>query len=298
MQASPGISRHQLGTHLRQLRNSQSLRLEDAAATLGVMPSTLSRIETGQAPTKTLYLRALLDLYGVDDLVRREQLMEMALAGQRNGWWAYYASLLPAGTGTYLGLEATAEHVRGYSAHAVPALLQTSAYAEAFIKATRPELSATEIGSLVEVQLRRQRPDRDDRTLDLILDESVLLRSVGSSQVMADQLAHLLTFTSKSSITVRVKLLATAQPVLSPSFTLVALPGTANSAVACLETIGGHVDVSRLTKHVDAIHAMFEALATSALSTTKSAKLIGNYAARWASSTELRHNADCRSSLQ
>jgi hypothetical protein len=40
------------------------------------------RIETGQAPTKDS-LPALLDLYGVDDPARREQLMEMAL-----GWAA------------------------------------------------------------------------------------------------------------------------------------------------------------------------------------------------------------------
>jgi hypothetical protein len=48
--------------------------------------------------------------------------------------------LLPAETGTYLGLEAAAEHVRGYAGHVVPALIQTSAYAEAFFKVTRPEL--------------------------------------------------------------------------------------------------------------------------------------------------------------
>lgn len=113
------------------------------------------------------------------------------MTGQIKDWWAGYASLLPAGTGTYLGLEAAAEHVREFAAHTVPGRLQTPGYAQAFFKATRPELSAAEISGLVALQLRRQRPlDERGRTLDLVLDESVLLRSVGSPQVMADQLAH------------------------------------------------------------------------------------------------------------
>lgn len=280
MQASPAISRHQLGTHLRQLRKARSLRLEDAASTLGVMPSTLSRIETGQAPTKTLYLRALLDLYGVNDPVRREQLTEMALAGQRNGWWAYYGSLLPAGTGTYLGLEATAERLRGYAAHTVPGLLQTPGYAEAFFEATYPKLEAAGLSSLVQLQLQRQRsPDHSERKIDLILDESVLLRSVGSPQVMADQLAHLVAVTSKPSLTIRVIRLTTAQPVLCPSFTLLSLPGGADSGIACLESISGQVHVSSRAADVETMQTTFQALEGCVLAPIRTARLIDKYAA-------------------
>lgn len=66
---------------------------------------------------------------------------------------------------------------------------------------------------------------------------SALLRSVGLPQVMADQLAHLLTFTNESSVTLRAIRIATARPVLSPSFTLLSLPGTPNSVIACMESI-------------------------------------------------------------
>lgn len=72
--------------------------------------------------------------------MRRDQLTELAVAGQRKDWWADYTNLLPPGTGTYLGLEATAEHARGYAAHTMPALVQTPDYAEAFFKVTRSEL--------------------------------------------------------------------------------------------------------------------------------------------------------------
>ena len=67
MLVGPTIRRRRLGSDLRRLREQRSLRLEEVAGQLGVAPSTLSRIETGKAPTRTSYLALLLNLYGVDD---------------------------------------------------------------------------------------------------------------------------------------------------------------------------------------------------------------------------------------
>lgn len=279
MQASSALDRHRLGMELRQLRTARSLRLEDAAMKLGVAPSTLCRIETGIAAMKLGYLSTLLDLYGVTDPEQREQLRETALAGQRKDRGAEYASLLPAKTGAYLGLEAEAEQVRGFAAHSMPPLVQAPGYAEAFFRATRTDLCTADIDGLVMLQLRHQRlVHQEGRMLELVLDESVLIRSIGSTQVMADQLRHLLTFADDPSLTVRVIRLATAHPVLCPSFTLLRLPGATDPGIACLESIGGHVDVKRRTADVQALRTMFEALARSALSPASSAKLIGKYA--------------------
>ena len=277
VQAGPAIGRHQLGTQLRQLRTARALRLEDAAAKLGVAPSTLSRIETGHAPTRITYLATLLDLYGVDDPGQREQLAEMAVAGQRKDWRASYANLLPADTSTYLGLEAAAEQVRGFAAHAVPGALQTPGYAEAFFTATRPELSTAEVKALATLQRQRQQM-LDANSVELILDESVLLRSVGSARVMADQLTRLLTIADNPTVTVRVVRLQTVRPVLCPSFTLLRLPDADDPDIACLESIGGHVDLRRRAADVAVLRTMFEALARSALPPAQSAKLIGKYA--------------------
>ena len=67
LQAGPAASRHRLGIELRRLREARSLRLEDVAARLGVVPSTLCRIGTGKAPAKAEYLALMLDTYGIDD---------------------------------------------------------------------------------------------------------------------------------------------------------------------------------------------------------------------------------------
>src|SRR5215470_17742909 len=69
--AGPTMRRRRLGADLIQLREQNSLRLEEVAERLGVAPATLSRIETGKAPTRTSYLEVMLDVYGVADPVRR-----------------------------------------------------------------------------------------------------------------------------------------------------------------------------------------------------------------------------------
>jgi transcriptional regulator with XRE-family HTH domain len=138
---SPVIQRRRLGAQLRDLPECRRLRLEDAAAALGVAPSTLSRIETGRAPNRTSYLTLLLDLYGITDKDQRRDLADSARAGQRKEWWWDDRDLLPAGTGMYLGLEPTALTVCSYSPYTIPDLLQTSDYTAALIRATRPGLT-------------------------------------------------------------------------------------------------------------------------------------------------------------
>ena len=75
-------------------------------------PSTLSRIETGKAPTKSVYLNAMLETYGVADADQRQVLVDMAREGHRKGWWSVYDDVLPSGFGIYVGLEAEAAGLR------------------------------------------------------------------------------------------------------------------------------------------------------------------------------------------
>src|ERR1700722_5035898 len=232
----PTIRRRRLGTDLRRLRETRSLRLEDVASRLGVAPSTLSRIETGKAPTRTSYLAVLLDVYGVDDPAKRRQLTDLAREGQRRGWWAEYEDLLPVGAGTYLGLEAEASLIRSFSAAVLPDLLQTESYAAGAVQASRSGLTAAQVSRLVELQLRRQellrRPARTE--LQLVIDESTLLRSIGSAQVMASQLAHLLSVCAEPGVQLRIVGLAAARPVLSEPFTILTFPDPADADVVSL----------------------------------------------------------------
>src|SRR5262245_61913680 len=83
----PTVRRRRLGTELRRLREAHAIKLEEVADKLGLAASTLSRIETGKAPTRTAYLAAMLDLYGVKEPGQRQILIDMAREGHRKGWW-------------------------------------------------------------------------------------------------------------------------------------------------------------------------------------------------------------------
>ena len=138
MTTGPTVRRRRLGTELRKLRESNGYKLEEVAAQLGVAPSTLSRIETGKAPTKSAYLNQMLEMYGVDEPGQRQVLVDMAREGHRKGWWAAYDDVLPSGFDIYVGLEEETAAVRCYEISVVPGLLQTPDYARAVLREMFP----------------------------------------------------------------------------------------------------------------------------------------------------------------
>jgi len=281
--AGPTIRRRRLGADLRQLREQNSLRLEEVAERLGVAPSTLSRIETGKAPTRTSYLAFMLDLYGMADPARRRLLMDMAREGQRKGWWVAYDDLLPAGAGTYLGLEAEAAALLAFAVQVVPGLLRTADYARTVIGARRPEFSAEQVERLVSVQMRRQDVLRGDHPLRvrLILDEAVLHRSIGRPNVLRAQLERLIDAGRQPAVTIQVlRLAASRDQVLAPSFGVLTFAEPGDGDVAYAEGIRGQVLVEQRPAEVSAMRETFDALSRSALPPRESAELIERLASR------------------
>jgi len=281
--AGPTMRRRRLGADLRQLREQNSLRLEEVADHLGVAPSTLSRIETGKAPTRTSYLAFMLDLYGVADPARRRLLMDLAREGQRKGWWMAYEDVLPPGMGTYLGLEADASALLTFQEQVVPGLVRTTDYARALIAARRPDLAAEQAERLVTVQMRRQDVLRgaEPIQLRLILDEAVLLRSVGSPGIMRDQLTRLMNAELLPTVDIQVVRLAGApRRVLAPSFGILSFAEPGDGDVACSGGLRGQLHLEQRPAEVQAMRATFDALCRSALPPRESAELIGDLASR------------------
>jgi transcriptional regulator with XRE-family HTH domain len=268
----PTIRRHRLGAELRRLRDASGLRLEDVAARLDVAPSTLSRIETGKAPTRTSYLYTMLDIYGVDDPQQRCHLADLAREGQRKGWWADYDDLLPPGTGSYLGLEAAASKICTFAVQAIPSLLQTAGYAAAVIRAG---LSAEQQDRLVAVTMRRQEISPGLRELHAVIDESALLRTFGSADVMAAQLDHLASTTTDPLITVQVLRLTASPQLLSPGFTILSFTDQADPDVGCGNGDEDQVNLTTGSDSVSRLRSTFTKLTQHADTPARSAELIG-----------------------
>jgi len=280
---APTIRRRRLGTELRRLREARGLKLESVASRLGVAPSTLSRIETGKAPTRTSYLIVMLGLYSVDDPAQRKLLIELAREGQRKGWWADSEELLPTGFGRYLGLEAEASALRSFGAQVVHSLLQTEEYARAVITASRYGLAPEQVERLVAVQLRRQEVLlRDDPIrLRLVLDESALLRSMGPPDLMNRQLARLLDASQRPAVTVQVLTMSSgSRPVLSGSFNVLSFAEPGDPDVACAEGLRGQLLLDERGTDVRELGRVFDSLSDAALSPADSADLITDLLAR------------------
>jgi transcriptional regulator with XRE-family HTH domain len=276
----PTVRRRRLGFELRRLREAHSFKLEDAAERLGLAPSTLSRIETGKAPTRTAYLTTMFEMYGVVDPVQRQALIDMARDGHRKGWWAVYDDVLPTGFDIYVGLEAEASALRVFEDQVVHGLLQTEPYARVVMSAVRTQQSARQIDRAVELRVQRQEAltREDPLKLWLILNEAVIRRAVGGADVMGGQLAHLVKASEWPSVTLQVLPLSSgAHPALNGPFCILEFPERTDPDVVYTEGVAGHAYLER-DSEVRACAEAFDLLRAAALSPADSAEMIANMA--------------------
>lgn len=276
MSTGPTVRRRRLGSELRRLREAHSLKLEEAAERLGLAPSTLSRIETGKAPTRSAYLISMLEMYGVTDPEQRQVLAEMAREGHRKGWWAAYDDVLPTGFGIYVGLEAEAAALRVFEAQVVNGLLQTEDYARAVTGATRRRRTREEIERLVQLRLQRQAVLDRERPVELflILDEAVIRRPMGGRKIMSGQLSHLLEASTWPNVTLQVLPTSSgAHPALSGSFCILRFPESTDPDVVYSEGVAGHAYLEK-ESDVRACGDAFNMLQAAAMTPVDSAELI------------------------
>ncbi|MGQ0574812.1 MAG: helix-turn-helix domain-containing protein [Pseudonocardia sp.] len=201
----PAIPRRRLGNALRELRDGRGKTLADVAGELLISTSKLSRLEKGQGPAQERDVRDLLDYYGQADTELGERMRRWAGEGREAPWWQQQEPL-PSVTNQYMQYETAAAEISGYVAHFVPSLLQTPDYARAMYTALNAD-DPDGIESLVGLTMRRQEVITRASYpvgLDVVVDESVLHRLVGSPAVMHAQLVALADATERPNVVVRI----------------------------------------------------------------------------------------------
>lgn len=200
--ASLTVRQRELGRRLRQLRYQHGLTIEDVAGQLLCSATKVSRLETGMRRPSLRDVRDLCALYDLDDQTSTE-LMNLARGAREQGWWTQYVDV---SFEPYIGLEAEATAITCYSMYYVPGLLQTEQYARALIKAIAPRIEPEVYEQRVEVRLRRQQLlEQEDRPrYRVLLDEAVLHRRVGGTQVMYAQLSKILEAEKKDQAAVQI----------------------------------------------------------------------------------------------
>lgn len=200
------VPRRQLGRYLRDLRGKARLTVRAAAQELEWSEAKIWRIETGQTSLRSLDVEAMCKIYGADDEFT-EVLKALAKETKGKGWWHAYGDVIPEGFDLYVGLEEAAASLTCYQTELVPGLLQTEDYARALIRFDNPNDEDDEVERRVRLRMERQSlltRVTAPPTLDIVLNEAILRRPVGSPQIMAAQLNRIMGVGELPNVMIRV----------------------------------------------------------------------------------------------
>lgn len=205
----PAVARRRVRLALRGYRQAVDLNQTEVARTLGWSLSKVQRIEGGEVGVSVTDLRALLQVYGVEDAVEVQRLVEDAQVSRRQRWYEApeYRRHLTKSLRQLLQFEAEATAIRVYQPFLIPGVLQTPRLADYVLNWWDRSLSEEDRRVRYEVRMLRKRqifdrPDGPD--YHLILDESVLQRKVGGAHIMAEQLDVLAEISDRPNVHVRV----------------------------------------------------------------------------------------------
>jgi hypothetical protein len=203
----PTALRIMLGAHLRRLREESGITRSDAGWAIRGSESKISRLELGRVGFKVRDVDDLLTLYKVEDPDERERLLDLAKQANNPGWWQRWDDVTPTWFHSYLGLEMAAELIRTFELQFVPGLLQTPDYARAVVQLGRDRpLPAAEVERLIALRMGRQQVLTRKRSARLwaVIDEAVLRRPIGGTEVFRAQLEYLLEASQRHNVTLQI----------------------------------------------------------------------------------------------
>ncbi|KOU75965.1 DNA-binding protein [Streptomyces sp. MMG1533] len=205
---APTLLKMLVGVQLAGFREDAGFAQEQAARKLGFSAAKLSRIESGKGrrPPAESDVRALLELYGTEEYEASVLLKLLQRAGEPGWWQRYDKRLMPEWFDRLVGLQEAAAAIRTFEIQYVPGLLQTPDYTRAVVERGLPTAAPAEVRRRVELRTRRAELllRADAPQLWAVIDESVLLRVLGSKDVMRAQLEHLVEMAQRPNVTVQI----------------------------------------------------------------------------------------------
>ncbi|MGY1456210.1 helix-turn-helix domain-containing protein [Streptomyces sp. SS8] len=203
--SAPTVGQIVLGLRLRDLRERAGKSFEEAARVLSVTTSTVRRMEKAEVGLRPLYVKALLESYGVG-AEEADAFLALVEKANKPGWWHRFRSVLPDWFSLYVSLESEADLIRSYEPHCVPGLLQTEEYARALLRTGFPRADEEELDRRVALRMGRQQllAKPDAPRLWAVLDEQVLRRPVGGAGVMRAQIDRLVEVCAAPGISLQI----------------------------------------------------------------------------------------------
>jgi len=203
--------RRRIATILRQWRHKSGKNLAEVSEATLISTSKLSRLENAEGKPRLRDVRDLIRFYEKEGTPQAGQLERWVKAAEVPGWWTDFNDDVLQDRlrlDTHLGYEADAAVERVYTLPFVPVLLQTDAYAEAVYRDMegRPE---DQIGPLMDIRRKRKealkrRAGLDPLKLIAVTHECALRQTVGSPNILRDQLDELLVRSHEENVSLYV----------------------------------------------------------------------------------------------
>jgi transcriptional regulator with XRE-family HTH domain len=211
------------GRQVRKERLARGWSIHELARRMGVAAGHLSRIENGKRPP-TQTIAAKCD----------------GVFAERRGWFTEYyeesRTWTPPGFRDWQEHEDAATSLRAWMPGIVHGLLQTEGYARALLE-TSPGVTEEMVAARLAARMERQRRVlmRDDPPFAwLLVDQLSLARLVGSAEIMAAQMGHLVAVAAMPNVTLQI-LPAVAHPATASELIVT------DSAAYAENVVGGYV---------------------------------------------------------
>lgn len=258
----PTLRAQWLGARLRELRESRRIKNAEVGELLNRHPGTISRFESGIYPISSTELMLLLDMYGVNDLQEREELIRLSEEVAQRGWWDGYTKYIGTSFADYVWLENRALDIHVLDINAIPGLLQTADYASALITNGPQREDKLQTKRFIEARLIRSRilTGKNAPRVRFLVHEGALHQRVGGDAVMAAQLQKLRDQLAANLIELRLLPLDAwghTAATVGGGFTIFELPEPYPD-VACTETMAGMIYLE--SPDIDAFTGTYDAL--------------------------------------
>jgi transcriptional regulator with XRE-family HTH domain len=216
------VQQRRLRADLRKARDEAGYTQKQVAEELGWSLSKMIRLETGATATSPGDLRALIQLYGISDKRRIDDMLAVT-RGKSPEWWDKYSEFYQSQFLHFLAYEDSASTLRQFQAHQVPGLLQIRDYARTVFEAymETPE----QIARGLDVRMRRQEilARGNGTRFEFMLDETVIRRVVGGSAVMIGQFERLIGLNTDDNPLISIRIVpysAGVKPATKGSFVI------------------------------------------------------------------------------
>ncbi|MET8157046.1 helix-turn-helix transcriptional regulator [Sphaerisporangium sp. NPDC005289] len=233
---------------LRKHRSEAGLTQHRLAAQLGYSDSHVAMVETLKRPPTKKFAELCDKVLELDGAMMR---LYAATTWER----------APEYIRPWLDEEAEATALHSWEPVLIPGLLQTEAYAREMFAAS-PGITGEEVEERLAGRMRRQSIFHQNKPpmISIVMDESVLHRSIGGAEVMREQLQLVLEAAERPTVTIQVvPYEAEAHCGLAGGFIIAERNGSAYAAYAEGQPFGRTIDdrqvIGQLTARYDAIRA-------------------------------------------